>query len=416
MPRQRYEKKQRPSILASDGEFHVETFQHLRHLMADDAAFKKYAAEEPADLKKIFRQWILENEAIINDFNQMVDDYESLRGTANERASRIEELESSSSTEALPAQPRPVSSAERADFESRIEQAAEEQQELESTNSAVRAENANLRDENVDLRAEIRIMDRQRSETPGPSGSSSSKKIPDPSQFGGGHTAQYRSWRTDMKFKMKVNADHYQSEDSKIAYVVTRLTEEARAYMEPFINPDSPSQLITAGEVFQRLDDRYDDPNHQRAARAEYTRLRQGGLDFHDFLGRFNSLAADAVISENDQMWDLKDKLSTGMQKTIQGYVPSSLNSFIQHLHAVNYDYKNIARNEEQRKRNRERAAASSSGTPPPSRGTTNPPRTATTPANPGAQPFRNKEGQQCFRCGSKDHLARFCPQSQPKE
>ena len=53
-----------------------------------------------------------------------------------------------------------------------------------------------------------------------------STKHPDPSSFGG-DKAELRGWMTQLRIKLNINKDHYPTEQSKLAYALSRLKERA---------------------------------------------------------------------------------------------------------------------------------------------------------------------------------------------
>ena len=76
-----------------------------------------------------------------------------------------------------------------------------------------------------------------------------------------------------MRGKLRVNADHYEDNESRIIYVFSRTTSDAQKHLRPRFRDDSHLRFYTAEEIFQYLSDIYINPEYVRDARYDYNYL-----------------------------------------------------------------------------------------------------------------------------------------------
>ncbi|KGQ01369.1 hypothetical protein PAAG_11947 [Paracoccidioides lutzii Pb01] len=100
-----------------------------------------------------------------------------------------------------------------------------------------------------------------------------SAKLGDPKHLTDGKEPIFESWLSRMRRKLAVNADHFPTEESRIAYVENRTEGEAARHLAPKMREDHPEKFETAEEVFEYLQGIYEDVNKLENAKVEYRRL-----------------------------------------------------------------------------------------------------------------------------------------------
>jgi hypothetical protein len=118
-------------------------------------------------------------------------------------------------------------------------------------------------------------------------GGKRSAKMPDPPALSDGVSPTFDSWLIKMKHKLRNNADHFDDEQARVAYVFSRTEGSATEHLEPKMN-DENSQTLTAEEVLDYLKAIYVDPNREMNDRDDYRRLFMCKDDnFNDFYTKF---------------------------------------------------------------------------------------------------------------------------------
>jgi hypothetical protein len=146
------------------------------------------------------------------------------------------------------------------------------------------------------------------------------KKQPDPDHLSDGKDPTFLSWKIGILGKFNINADHFESEYSKILYLFNRTQGDARKHLEPRVDPDHPSCFNTAEEMLQYLASipTYVNPFKVRDARSEYNKLMmQQGQLFSDFQTRFLHLASEGNVPKSEWKGDLYDRLTSPLQNAV---------------------------------------------------------------------------------------------------
>lgn len=162
-------------------------------------------------------------------------------------------------------------------------------------------------------------------------GGSKSDRLPDPEQFSGEGKIEeqhhkFMVWKRQMLQKMKVNGDRYADEQARSAYAQSRVNGQASQFLEAWLQENED---CSANEILDRLEEIYADPNAKLVARKDYQAARQGKENVTTFLNRFRSLAVMAGISEQDQLLDVRERLSPYLQKNMGMYNADSMSRFI---------------------------------------------------------------------------------------
>ncbi|KAL2007033.1 hypothetical protein VTN00DRAFT_8471 [Thermoascus crustaceus] len=152
--------------------------------------------------------------------------------------------------------------------------------------------------------------------TPAPEAFRKSTKLPDPPLLTDGKDPKFEDWLSKMKNKLAVNADHYPSEELRMAYVENRVGGKASDHLAPRLRDEAPNRYQTADEIFAHLKTIYLDPNRIVNAKFKFRNLQMTPSDcYHDFVTEFLHLAGEAQIPETEYKKELYHKLTWKLQE-----------------------------------------------------------------------------------------------------
>ena len=239
-----------------------------------------------------------------------------------------------------------------------------------------------------------------------------SEKLPDAPVFDHGEATEFYSWLRRIKLKLSVNADRYPTPESRIGYVVSRLSGAAARHVEPYLDREGS----TVEDVYSTLDQRFGDPFRKQTARDKYRQLRQGHKEFAVFIAEFYEYSMQAEIPMGDQIYDLRDKLSFELKQEVLRYRPNTLADFVNEIQFAN---RNLTQLNKDKARFKKPSLTSSNPFLPPSKTTSEPkalvelPTPTSTPGRASPQsnnPFRAPLAERtCYNCGQKGHIAFQC-------
>jgi hypothetical protein len=147
-------------------------------------------------------------------------------------------------------------------------------------------------------------------------GARKSTKIPDPPELVDGTDPTFDDWVLLMKEKLEANADHYDTPQLRIAYVVSRTKGEARSHVIERRKDSSPDKYRDASDIFEHLHIVYNDVNKTLVAREKLRKLFLRQSDkFHTFLSEFLRLAAETKIPKEEWKEELHRRLTVELQK-----------------------------------------------------------------------------------------------------
>lgn len=254
-------------------------------------------------------------------------------------------------------------------------------------------------------------------------------KIPDPPIFEG--KTDIDPWLVKMRGKLSANAWLFPTEDLRIQYTLSRVSERAYKHLEPRLLPNAEIRFHTAEEIFDYLARIYVDPGRKRKARDEFRRIRQAQMPFNDFWAEFQRLALEVGKSEEDQLEELQDKLSDELKTALAIHSPDDLYKYVslcqtteQKLRGTLAFKKSTGLIDPRTKGNpswkfTSAAHATNQTTDNRNTNTLKPAATSSRASTPAARqrpsyadPERQKlsDSGACFYCKEQGHMARNCP------
>ena len=145
-----------------------------------------------------------------------------------------------------------------------------------------------------------------------------SAKIPDPPLLTDGKDPTFESWRLQIRGKLRVNADHFLTEEARMTYIFNRTGGDAQQHLNPRYDEESAEPFLSGKEMIDYLASIMEDPYKVQNARLDYKGLMMKSTEtFADFHTRFLHLAGQGKIPKEDLRPDLFDKLTIELQRTV---------------------------------------------------------------------------------------------------
>ena len=295
---------------------------------------------------------------------------------------------------------------------------------------------ATVRDELKDSRDINRALLRAREASNTPTETlkeQKSVKLPDPPVLTNGVNPTFDDWRQGIKDKFDQNADHYNTEGLRIAYLATRLGGQAKLHIAARRRPDSPNPFATAEEMLEALSAVFEDPDRRQTAALEFQRLYQGNKPFNDFWAEFQRLSVELNTDAATLLFHLRDKLNRDMKEAMIMDNSTTTLELAQKCRVVDRRLQDL-KNQRARSNRFQGTpfsttagpsnSLSSQNSPSASRGESQAPSARVTPpatglSSPGPFIFRRglapeKEQmmreRRCFRCQKVGHVSSLCP------
>jgi hypothetical protein len=248
-----------------------------------------------------------------------------------------------------------------------------------------------------------------------------SEKIPDPPILEDGKKPKFEDWLVEMRNKLNGNADRYNTEIMRRAYVVSRTTGLARQILNPCLHDDTANPYDTVQEMFDDLIHAFRNPHRQQEAQAKLRNLRMKiGEDFHGFLAEFLHLAGEAELPRSQYKAEFDQRLTRkvrelciafrGPSKTFEEYCTQA-GSVVQSLNEFDEDAKRYrAKDNNNRLSNRPNsqndAAPKDAGNGGTSKGSK---------LDDVTRDKLRKDGK-CFYCKEPGHMTNTCPELAKKK
>ncbi len=125
------------------------------------------------------------------------------------------------------------------------------------------------------------------------------------------------SWRIKMNDKLQTNVDYFDNENICIAYVISRLEDDAAEHIFARRWHDASHSYILIDELFEHLKEIYDELNRNRKCRREYNALKQTDKSFNVFYFDFMKLFSYLDYDDRILMNDLQNKFNNRLQNAL---------------------------------------------------------------------------------------------------
>ena len=122
------------------------------------------------------------------------------------------------------------------------------------------------------------------------------KALPNPPIFTNKKDLSIDQWLSKMRGKFKINWDHYPIERSKLIYVENRVGEKALQHLEPCLWLNSITFFATIEDLFNHLEDIFDNPQWKKHAIEKFRDLKMNTCSFNNFYSVFIRLASEQSI------------------------------------------------------------------------------------------------------------------------
>jgi hypothetical protein len=141
-------------------------------------------------------------------------------------------------------------------------------------------------------------------------------KLPNPPVLTDGKDPEFEDWDSRMRNKLKANADHYNTEALRIAYVENRVGGKAAKHLRPRLRASAVNPYTTAEEMLKHLETIFQDANKEANAKREFRKLNMRATDkFQDFLTDFLHLAGEAQIPATMYKDELYQRVTWKLQE-----------------------------------------------------------------------------------------------------
>lgn len=288
-----------------------------------------------------------------------------------------------------------------------------------------------------DIGSQLRTgLSATRPRSPTPAGSF---KIADPERFTGLDRKKLRPWIAHVRLKLAAERARFTTEQSKVAYALSYLSELAFQHYEPDIlrgleGPDAPIHFQSLDALLQHLDSTFGDKGSENSALREITTLSQGSTAASTYYTKFTNitpyLSWEGTAFRDIFYKGLRDEIK---DELIKSPLPSTLEELA--VRAIEIDNRFYERRQEMRGTNNSGASRSfstkstSQGVRPRAHSapsSTKSPYHTTTDVS-GATPMeidataprsrlspqekqRRKDNGLCLYCGHGGHFATRCP------
>ncbi|KAL2017203.1 hypothetical protein VTK56DRAFT_2410 [Thermocarpiscus australiensis] len=249
-----------------------------------------------------------------------------------------------------------------------------------------------------------------------------SGKVPDPPVFYNEKdrdTDEFEQWHRDICNKLKVNADHFNDDQARQAYIESRLGGKAKRELAPYLRDTHPEPITTSDRLLTHLWEQYHDPLKSQKSLEAYDDLEmKPGDDYLAFKNDFVRLAGECGKPRASWKHEFNRRLSDSLQRALAGAFLDDTVTFDQFVRLGMQHAMINKRVSERRAANRQTNPAKPNQKASPRKTTTG--GAATNTGKPNAGSFDRKLTQdkvrilyqegRCFVCREKGHTSRDCP------
>ena len=292
--------------------------------------------------------------------------------------------------------------------------------EKEKTKRLHAAQRLNIAQEDLEaVNLELERLQRARDSTVASSVATAkrSQKHPDPPLFTNGVDPTWEDWKSKMAIKLKINKDHWDDEESRIGYVLSRLGGKAAKQTYSRQEADSNDPFLTVKDVMDELATVFEDSDRKRNYRRQFTSLKMGAMRFADFYSDFRRLSSYLKYDEDLLIEELHDKVATRLQIPWdnQQFEFSTLEEAKKYMVKLDNSQRVMRENreKEREKEDRTRSTKKVAFAPvnPQSKTSFKPVYTPPRRSSPNnTARAEDTEKDNCYNCHKPGHLARDCP------
>ncbi|KAE8440298.1 hypothetical protein EG329_009729 [Mollisiaceae sp. DMI_Dod_QoI] len=177
-----------------------------------------------------------------------------------------------------------------------------------------------LSEELEELRLELlqALRSNPRDTTPLTSTPRLSAKLPDIAVLSSGEDPTFENWEKNLIAKLSVNADHFNTEEAKMAYLFGRTTGTAQRHLKTRYRSEEGDAFVFFQDMVDCLKNAFVDPFKVRNAKNDYERLViMPSQKFFDFYTTFLQTARAAQIPESCYIDDLTNKVTFALQEAL---------------------------------------------------------------------------------------------------
>ena len=148
---------------------------------------------------------------------------------------------------------------------------------------------------------------------------------------------------TQLRIKLNINKDHYPTEQSKLAYALSRLKEKALEQLQPYLERDGNIALADMDAFYTKLQFAFGDPDRKATAQRELRLLRQKNKEFYLYLSDYQRLVPDTGFDDEAKRSILLDGLSDELKSAlITVDLPAPLDDTIQVLQKIDNRFRSV--------------------------------------------------------------------------
>ena len=128
-----------------------------------------------------------------------------------------------------------------------------------------------------------------------------SEKHPDPEYFTGDRK-KYEGFLIQVKLKLQVNKDWYQTPLDRVAYVISRFSGNALDLVQGMLHRDGTPRFVDFDDFHDWMDVKFGDPDRKGTARNYIATHRQSNREWSDFFGPWDREMSHAGFTDDESM------------------------------------------------------------------------------------------------------------------